>query len=75
METSERFDFYLGRLAVVHHYGFVAGEAMLSTIHSCAYYDRDHDYLTHSEFMSIINLCQAAHIKLMEENYNAGWND
>ena len=28
-----------------------------------------------NEFNSIINLAEDCHIKMMEENYNAGWKD
>ena len=40
-----------------------------------AYYRRGNmrTYLTTEEFDSIINLCEKAHIKMMEDNYNAEW--
>lgn len=69
------FEFYKGRIESCPSYGFKAGEQMLSVIHSCAYYDAGRDFLTIAEFNSIIILCQQAHIKMLEDNYNAGWTE
>ena len=69
------FDFYKDRIAACPLYGFKAGEQILSVIHSCAYYDAGMDFLTVEEFNSIISLCEQAHIKMMEDNYNAGWTE
>lgn len=66
------FDFYRGRIESAPHYGFVAGHDILLYVTRCAFND---SYLTTEEFDSIINLCEQAHIKMMEENYNAGWNE
>ena len=65
------FEFYRGRVESAPSYGFKAGHQLLDLILRCAYHD---DMLTQDEIHSIINLCDKAHIKMMEENYNAGWN-
>ena len=69
------YDFYIDRIKACPNYGFNGGEQLLSVIHSCAYYDAGEDFLTTEEFNSIINLCNKMHQKLMEDNYNAGWNE
>ena len=69
---SELFNFYRGRIESCPSYGFVAGHDILRVILRTAFNDF---YLTTVEFDSIINLCEKAHIKMMEDNYNAGWND
>ena len=69
------FDFYRDRIESCHLYGFKAGERILSVIHACAYHDAERDFLTPEEFSNIIILCEKAHIKMMEDNYNAGWNE
>ena len=66
------FDFYRGRIESAPNYGFVAGHELLRYVSRCAFND---SYLTLEEFDSIINLCEKAHIKMMEDNYNAGWNE
>ena len=66
------FDFYKGRIESCLSYGFKAGHEILKTIIRCAFWD---SFLTEDEYNSIINLCEQAHIKMMEENYNAGWNE
>ncbi len=65
------FDFYRGRILSAPSYGFNAGHQLLDLILRCAYLD---DMLTQDELSSIINLCDMAHIKMMEGLYNAGWN-
>ena len=69
------FDFYRGRIESCPCYGFSSGEELLRVVHACAYYSANSGELTPSEFSSIINLCEKAHIKMMEDNYNAGWNE
>ena len=69
---SDLFQFYKGRIESAPLYGFIAGHEILHFIARCALYDSE---LTQSEFNSIINLCEKAHIKMMEDNYNAGWNE
>ena len=70
--SREVHDFYRGRIESAPHYGFVAGHDILRYVTRCAFND---SYLTPAEFDSIINLCEQAHIKMMEDNYNAGWNE
>ena len=66
------YDFYRGRIESAPSYGFVSGHDILKTIARCAFLDSS---LTLDEFDSIINLCEQAHIKMMEDNYNAGWDN
>ena len=65
------FTFYLDRLRACPSYGFVQGHAILRLITRCAFWD---SFLTTEQFATIINLANTAHIKMMEDNYNAGWN-
>ena len=65
------FEFYRGRIDSAPSYGFKAGHQLLDLILRCAYRD---DMLTQDEITSIIKLCDKAHIKMMEDNYNDGWN-
>lgn len=65
------YDFYVDRLNACINYGFKSGEEILHVIRRCAFWD---SMLTKDEFISIMNLCESTHIKLMEANYNAGWN-
>lgn len=69
------YDFYRGRVESTPHYGFKAGHELLDLIQRCAQIDMYNDFLTPVEYNSIINLCVQAHIKMMEENYNEGWNE
>ena len=69
---SELFKFYKGRIDACPSYGFIAGHEILRVILRTAFKDSE---LTDGEFDSIINLCEKAHIKMMEDNYNAGWNE
>lgn len=69
---SKLFKFYKGRIESCPSYGFVAGHEILKVILRTAFNDSE---LTDGEFDSIINLCEKAHIKMMEDNYNAGWNE
>lgn len=71
--SKQVHDFYKGRIESCPFYGFDSGEELLKLIHACAYYSANSGELTPPEFSSIINLCEQAHIKLMEENYNADW--
>ena len=65
------FEFYRGRVESAPSYGFNAGHQLLDLIIRCAYHD---DMLTPDEITSIIKLCDNAHIKMMEDDHNAGWN-
>ena len=65
------FDFYRGRLYSAPSYGLRAGHQIVATVCRCAFHD---SLLTYDEFVSIINLCELAHIKILEEDYNEGFN-
>ena len=69
---SDSFGFYKDRLSACPAYGFKSGHEILQTVTRCAFWDST---LTLDEFNSIINLAEQAHIKMMEDNYNAGWQD
>lgn len=66
------FDFYKDRINSCPSYGFQSGHEILHTITRCAFYD---SLLTDREFNIIISLADKAHVKMMEDNYNAGWTD
>lgn len=66
------FDFYKDRLNACHSYGFCEGHKILSMVIRCAFHDST---LTDTEFNSIMNSAELAHIKMMEDNYNEGWHD
>lgn len=65
-------EFYKDRICACPFYGFTSGHEILNTVIRCAFWDSN---LTIEEFNSIINLAEMAHIKMMEDNYNAGWQD
>ncbi len=64
------FNFYKDRLSACPSYGFREGHKILCMVTRCSFWDFT---LTLDEFNSIINLAEQVHIKLMEDNYNAGW--
>ena len=66
------FQFYKDRIEQAPKYGFAAGHDIIKTVCRCAFND---SALTDTEFDTIINLCVRTHIKMMEDNYNAGWNE
>ena len=66
------YQFYADRINACPKYGFNSGHEILKVICRTAFRD---NFLTEEEFDSIINLCEKAHIKMMEDNYNAGWNE
>ena len=66
------FEFYRDRINACSNYGFTSGHQILNVITRCAFND---SMLTDREFNSIIILAEQAHIKMMEDNYNAGWNE
>lgn len=68
-------DFYKDRIKACPSYGFKAGHEILDLIQRCAKHDMYVAFLTSTEYNTIINLCHKAHIKMMEDNYNAGWQD
>lgn len=65
------FEFYMGRIDSCPSYGFQAGHEILDFVLRCAGADST---LTREEYNSIIKQADFCHIKMMEENYNAGWN-
>ena len=65
------FNFYRGRLESAPSYGLRAGHQIVATVCHCAFHD---SFLTYDEFVSIINLCELAHTKILEVNYNEGFN-
>ena len=69
---KELFDFYKGRIESAPKYGFKSGHEILRTVTRTAFWDSQ---LTEEEFNSIINLCEQAHRKMMEDNFNEGWNE
>ena len=66
------FEFYRDRIDSCPNYGFTSGHQILHVITRRAFND---SMLTDREFNSIIILAEQAHIKMMEDNYNAGWNE
>ena len=71
LQVSELMKFYVSRINACPAYGFRSGHEILHVITRCAFHD---SALTSDEFMSIINLAELCHIKMMEDNYNAGFN-
>ncbi len=69
---SESLLFYRDRLFACPSYGFRAGHEILKMVTRSAFGDST---LTTEEFNSIIKYAELAHIKMMEDNYNAGWQD
>ena len=69
---NELYNFYMGRIHSCPLYGFRSGHEMLQTILRTAFYD---SYLTESEYNNIMKEAEMCHIKMMEDNYNAGWNE
>lgn len=65
------YEFYADRLRACPNYGRKSGEEILAVVFSCARVD---PMLTPEEFNSIITLCEKAHIKMMEDDYNDGWD-
>ena len=69
--SKAMFDFYANRIASAPNYGFRSGHEILSVVGRTALKD---SCITLSEFDQIMRLMEQAHIKMMEDNYNAGWN-
>lgn len=72
MTNQGVYDFYRDRIASCPSYGLTAGHDLLRLVLRCAMSD---SLLTREEFNTIITLASVAHIKMMEDNYNAGWQD
>lgn len=66
------FDFYKGRIDSAPNYGLKSGDEILHVILRCAFWD---SFLTNEEYMTIINLCQLAHQKILENNWKESWTD
>ena len=66
------FTFYQSRIQSAPNYGFKSGHEILNIILRCAFWD---SFLTDDEYQTIINLCQKAHIKMMEQNWKETWKD
>ena len=64
-------EFYKGRIDSCPKYGFKSGHEILKVVLQCA---RQDSMLTSDEFNTIINMAEKCHIKMMEDNYNEGWN-
>lgn len=64
------YEFYADRIKSARNYGLFSGDQILDTVRRCAFWD---SFLTKAEYVSIINLCDDMHKKLMEDNYNEGW--
>lgn len=70
-EKRNAFDFYSDRIKNVPNYGLVAGDELLDFIIYCMSNDED---LSSTEYWKLMELVSACYRKLMEENYNEGWN-
>ena len=66
------FTFYKGRIESAPNYGLKSGDEILHVIMRCAFWD---SFLTNDEYMTIINLCQLAHQKILENNWKETWKD
>lgn len=65
------YDWYIDRINAVHNYSFKTALEMVGMIIRCASSDK---MLTWQEFNSIIKQCDTLHNKLLEEDFNNGWN-
>ena len=72
MKNDNLFNFYKGRIESCPSYGFKSGSEILAVIERTAFWD---SFLTEQEYHNIIILCDRARKKLLEDNYNAGWNE
>lgn len=72
MSNEGVYDFYRDRLMSAPNYGLKGGHQIIATVCRCAFHD---SLLTNEEFSNIIKLCEDAHIKVLEANYNEGWNE
>lgn len=67
---SDLYNFYFDRIKACRNYGFKAGHELLHFILRTALND---SCLTDAEFDNIMKEADTCHIKMMEDNYNAGW--
>ena len=65
------FDFYKGRIESARAYG-LAGDGILDLVRRCAFWD---SFLTNDEFNTIIILCAEMRKSILEDNFNAMWNN
>lgn len=65
------YDFYRGRISSCPLYGFKSGHEILDVIVRCAGAD---NMLTDEEYNSIIKQAELCHIKMLEDDFNGGWN-
>ena len=65
------FTFYKGRIESAPNYG-LRGDEILKVVLRCALRD---SFLTDDEYMTIINLCQLAHQRILENNWKETWKD
>lgn len=63
--------FYVDRINRAMTGNFAQRMEWLALISRVAFHD---SFLTHDEYLDILNRVNNAHIKAMEDNYNAGWN-
>ena len=68
--SKAMFDFYANRIQQAPKYGFRSGHEILAVVGRTALND---SCLSLSEFDEIMHLMEAAHIRMMEDNYNEGW--
>ena len=64
------YDFYVGRIESARFYGLFAGDKILDVVRSLAFWD---SFLTEDESANIIKMCNEMHNKMLEDHYNAGW--
>ena len=65
------YNFYMDRISSCPFYGFKSGHEILELVLKCAQHD---SLLTADEYNSIIKQADICHIKMMEDNFNDGWN-
>ena len=63
--------FYKGRIESAPNYG-LRGDEILKVVLRCAIRD---SFLTNDEYMIIINMCELAHKKILENNWKETWKD
>ena len=64
-------EYYLSRVEACEKYGLFAGDGILDTIRRVAGSDVS---LSEEDYMIVLNSCDTMHKKLMEANFNEGWN-
>ena len=69
---SNAFLFYYDRLKHAPDYGLAQGNEIIKTVLRCAFNDSE---LSQFEFLDILDYAETFHKKLMEVNYNEGWNN